>query len=63
VPPRSAIVGETVFPGMVTASGDFVILAVQRNGENQDRGTTVLAPGDMLLVQGAWDALDAASES
>ena len=62
VPPRSEIVGETVFPGMVTASGDFVILAVQRNGENQDRGTTVLVPGDMLLVQGAWDALDAASE-
>ncbi len=63
VPPRSAIVGETVFPGMVTASGDFVILAVQRNGENQHQGTTVLAPGDTLLVQGAWDALDAATES
>jgi di/tricarboxylate transporter len=63
VPPRSAIVGETVFPGMITASGDFVVLAVQRNGENQDRGSTVLAPGDTLLVQGAWDALDAAAES
>jgi di/tricarboxylate transporter len=63
VPPRSAIVGETVFPGMITASGDFVVLAVQRNGENQDRGSTVLAPGDALLVQGAWDALDAAAES
>ena len=42
-----------VFPGMVTSSGDLVILAVQRQGE--DLGPTArstLAEGDTLLVQG-----------
>ena len=36
IPPRSGLVGQTVFPGMVTESGDLIILAVQRRGE--DRG-------------------------
>lgn len=57
VPPRSQLVGTTVFPGMVTASGDYVILAVQRNGEDSIAGPTRVAVGDMLLLQGAWDAL------
>ena len=57
VPPRSGIVGDTVFPGMVTDSGDLVVLAVQRNGEDVGAGETVLAPGDTLLLQGSWDAL------
>lgn len=57
IPPRSALIGKSFFPGMVTASGDFVILAVQRSGENQ-AGETVLAPGDTLLLQGTWQALD-----
>ncbi|HET8754827.1 MAG TPA: SLC13 family permease, partial [Solirubrobacteraceae bacterium] len=30
VPPRSPLVGERMFPGMVTPSGDLVVLAVQR---------------------------------
>jgi di/tricarboxylate transporter len=53
--PRSDFVGETVFPGMVTQSGELVIAAVQRGGE--DQGRTVLAPGDVMLLQGTWDAL------
>jgi di/tricarboxylate transporter len=57
VPPRSEIIGETVFPGMVTSSGDFVILAVQRKGEDLGPGESTLAPGDTLLLQGAWSAL------
>ena len=57
VPPRSGIVGDTVFPGMVTDSGDLVVLAVQRNGEDLGPGETVLDPGDTLLLQGSWDAL------
>ena len=32
IPPRSGLVGEPAFPGMVTDSGDLVVLAVQRNG-------------------------------
>jgi len=58
VPPRSELVGSPVFPGMVTDSGDLVILAVQRGGEELGPGETVLAVGDTLLLQGTWGALD-----
>ena len=58
IPPRSGLVGQPVFPGMVTPSGDLVILAVQRRGENQGPDETVLAAGDSLLLQGTWKALD-----
>ena len=43
---------------MVTPSGDLVVLAVQRRGEDQGPGETVLAAGDTLLLQGTWKALD-----
>ena len=58
IPPRSALIGETVFPGMVTDSGDLVIVAIQRKGEKQGPGDLVLAVGDVLLLQGSWSALD-----
>jgi di/tricarboxylate transporter len=57
VPPRSALAGETVFPGLVTDSGDLVVLAVQRKGEDLS-GETQLAVGDTLLLQGTWGALE-----
>ncbi len=57
IPPRSTSIGETVFPGMVTDSGDLVILAVSRSGEERPR-KTVLAAGDTLLLRGRWEALD-----
>ncbi|MGH9231426.1 MAG: SLC13 family permease [Acidimicrobiales bacterium] len=57
IPPRSGMVGEPAFPGMVTESGDLVVLAIQRGGEDLGPTTTVLAAGDTLLVQGTWDAL------
>ena len=58
IPPRSPAVGERVFPGMVTDSGDLVILAVQRRGEDLGPEPVKLAVGDTLLVQGQWSALD-----
>lgn len=58
VPPRSALVGRTVFPGMMTESGDMVVLAVQRNGVDVEEGGVVLAVGDTLLLQGTWKALE-----
>jgi di/tricarboxylate transporter len=58
IPPRSALIGQAVFPGMVTPSGDLVILAVQRNDQDQGPTETVLAAGDSLLLQGTWKALD-----
>jgi len=58
IPPRSALIGETVFPGMVTESGDLVVIAVQRAGETLDEERTELRAGDTLLLQGTWKALD-----
>ena len=63
IPPRSALVGEKMFPGMITESGDFVVLAIQRSGQNLDREPTPLAVGDTMLLQGTWDALDQRVES
>jgi len=57
VPPRSALVGQKAYPGMVTESGDLVVLAVQRRGEER-AGETILDVGDTLLLQGSWGALD-----
>jgi di/tricarboxylate transporter len=57
VPPRSGLIGETVFPGEVTSSGDLVILAIQRRGEDL-HGETTLATGDTLLFRGTWGALE-----
>jgi di/tricarboxylate transporter len=58
IPPRSELAGSCVFPGMVTDSGDLVVLAVQRAGEALGPGETELAEGDVLLLRGTWAALD-----
>jgi di/tricarboxylate transporter len=65
IPPRSGLIGQTVFPGMVTDSGDLIVLAVQRGGTelasapgvNDSAGITLQA-GDTMLLQGTWKALD-----
>ncbi|MGH9214129.1 MAG: SLC13 family permease [Acidimicrobiales bacterium] len=57
IPPRSTMIGEPAFPGMVTDSGDLVVLAVQRQGKDLGPTKAVLAAGDILLLQGTWDAL------
>lgn len=58
IPPRSPIVGEHVFPGETTASGDFVVLAVQRGSEEIGPEGTEFKVGDTVLLQGTWDALE-----
>jgi di/tricarboxylate transporter len=57
IPPRSQLVGDTVFPGMVTESGDLLVVAVTRRGDKL-AGETVLAVGDTLLLEGTWGALE-----
>jgi len=57
IPPRSSLVGETVFPGMHRGR-DLVIIAVQRMGKDRGNKHTELAEGDAILVHGPWDALD-----
>lgn len=58
IPPRSALIGQKVFPGMVTDSGDLILLAVQRRGEDLGSAASTLGAGDTLLLQGQWAALD-----
>jgi di/tricarboxylate transporter len=57
VPPRSRLIGEPAYPGMVTASGELVVVAVSRGGERLDGPSIILAAGDTLLVRGTWQAL------
>ena len=57
VPPRSPLVGETVFPGMVRDE-ELVILAVNHYGNDTGPGPVELAAGDALLLYGTWDAVD-----
>jgi di/tricarboxylate transporter len=58
IPPRSELIGREVFPGMATESGDLLILAVQRQGEELPAGKVKLEVGDTMLLQGTWSALD-----
>jgi di/tricarboxylate transporter len=64
IPPRSGLIGQNMFPGMVTESGDLIVLAVQRAGAEIEAGNPTsgngfaLRPGDTLLLQGTWKALD-----
>jgi di/tricarboxylate transporter len=67
VKPRSKLVGTPMAPGTLTESGQFVVVAIQRNGQEvggaglgddaRSIGVT-LQPGDHLLLQGTWRALD-----
>ena len=58
IPPRSELIGTPAFPGMTTDSGDLVIVAIQRNGEDLGPAGSVLSAGDALVLRGAWAALD-----
>jgi di/tricarboxylate transporter len=57
VPPRSPLVGETVFPGMVRDE-ELVILAVSHHGNDTGTGPVELRAGDALLLYGSWGAVD-----
>jgi di/tricarboxylate transporter len=57
IPPRSELIGDTAFPGMVTESGDLVILAIHRRARELT-GETTLEAGDALLLEGAWGRLN-----
>jgi di/tricarboxylate transporter len=58
IPPRSGMIGQEVFSGMVTESGDLIVIAAQRRGEALGPEPIVLDAGDTLLLQGTWKALD-----
>ncbi|WCB94012.1 hypothetical protein DSM104299_02740 [Baekduia alba] len=58
VPPRSPLIGEPIFPGMLTDAGDLMVLAIQRGGRAAPETETRIAAGDTLLLGGPWSALD-----
>ena len=58
IPPRSGLIGRTVFPGMVTDSGDLIVVAAQRAGVDLGPAEAILRAGDTILLQGSWKALD-----
>jgi di/tricarboxylate transporter len=57
IPPRSDLIGQTAFPGMVTESGDLIMIAIQRDGEQLGPKEVTLAAGDAILLRGTWEAL------
>jgi len=61
IPPRSRFVGEEVSPGKVVLGGSLIILAIDRQGQDQGPGTTVLQAGDTLLMEGDWASLTEAA--
>lgn len=58
IPLRSKMIGQSVFPGMTTADGDLMILAIQRGSSEMRQEPVALRAGDHLLLQGTWKALD-----
>lgn len=58
IPPRSELIGRTVFPGMTTRDGNLIVVALQRGGDEPGPGATTLRAGDLLLLQGTWTALE-----
>lgn len=62
IPPRSMLVGETVAPSQVV-DGGLVVLGISRGGADLGGSAVRLREGDVVLVEGSWEALDAASRS
>ena len=57
VRPRSRIIGEVVFAGLVRSG--VTILGVRRLGKDRGGDELVLAEGDSLLVHGPWPSVEA----
>lgn len=62
IPPRSMLAGETVVPSQVV-DGGLVVLGISRGGSDLGGGPVRLREGDVVLVEGPWEALDAAARS
>jgi di/tricarboxylate transporter len=58
VPPRSAAVGRTVFPGMEIGPG-VTVLGLSRAGRDLGARQVEITEGDALLLHGTWPAVEA----
>jgi di/tricarboxylate transporter len=57
IPPRSPFVGDRVTRGGLTDDGALVVVGIQRSG--REVAKLSLAPGDAVVLQGPWKALEA----
>lgn len=57
VAPRSPLVGQRMFPGMVRL-GELVVLAVRHRGAEVGTAGIVVAEGDSLVLHGPWAVID-----
>ena len=57
IPPRSPLIGTTVYCGMAAPGGELVILAARRGDEQLKGQDITIQAGDVLLMQGTWDDL------
>lgn len=62
IPPRSELAGEKIGPSQVI-KGSLIVLAMTRNGSDLGGYPVRIEPGDTLLVEGPWSALDTAEQS
>jgi di/tricarboxylate transporter len=62
IPPRSGLIGSTMFPGMARTGG-LVVLAIRRLGKDRGPRPTELAEGDTVLIHGRWSSIEAQGES
>ena len=62
IPPRSGLIGSTMFPGMARTGG-LVVLAIRRLGKDRGPRPTELAEGDTVLIHGRWSSIEALGES
>lgn len=62
IPPRSVYDGALVEPSQVI-QGSLIVLAIVRHGEDLGPGRQRLRAGDVLLVEGPWQALDVAKST
>lgn len=56
IPPRSSLIGEHVYVGMPMQGEELFVVALRRGGSALENGQ--LQAGDILVVRGAWSALD-----
>ena len=57
ISPRSPLIGQHLFRGMTTPSGDLVVLGVRRGAYELDDPDSQLRAGDTLLLRGTWENL------
>lgn len=55
---RSDYIGEKVFPGQITDSGELVVLATGTDDAYRRESPHTLEAGDSILLYGRWDSLD-----